>query len=84
MTVTPSVEKDSARPLRRYSTADAVMAGPVLVGSFQLTSRLVSEFAVGRTVGWAGAVGISVRSVTLIATLSAALAPAPSEATTVT
>ena len=53
------------------------MAGPVFSGSLQLTSRLLLDFGVARTVGRAGVAGASGTFVTLIVTALASLPPWP-------
>ena len=60
------------------------MSGPVLSGSVQLTSRLLLDPCVARTVGRAGLDGASGTSVTLIVTAVASVPPCPSETVTVT
>ena len=50
------------------------MAGPVLSGAVQLTSRLSVVPAVGSTAGAAGAAGGSATSVTVMVTAMVALA----------
>ena len=60
------------------------MGGPVLRGSFHVTSRLQPESFVGATLGAAGFIGGSSISVTAIVTATKALPPSLSAALTLT
>ena len=60
------------------------MAGPVFSGAFQLTSRLLLDPGVARTVGRSGVDGASGTFVTLIVTAIASVPPCLSETVIVT